>query len=77
MTNLMQVQAVLERLRGAMQVDGGNVELVSVVDGIVAVKLVGTCVHCPSASLTLKFGIERVLKQELTWVNEVVRVPET
>ena len=77
MSNLMQVQAVLERLRGAMQVDGGNVELVSVVDGIVAVKLVGTCVHCPSASLTLKIGIERILKQELTWVHEVVRVPET
>jgi Fe-S cluster biogenesis protein NfuA len=70
-----EVEAVLNKLRGAMQVDGGNVDLVSVETGIVSVRLLGTCIHCPSASLTLNSGIERTLKQELPWVKAVVRVP--
>ncbi len=60
-----------------MQVDGGDVDLVAVAEeiGVVSVRLQGTCLHCPSASLTLKAGIEQTLKTQLPWVTEVVRVP--
>jgi Fe-S cluster biogenesis protein NfuA len=69
-----QVETVLNTLRGAMQVDGGDVELVSLKDDVVSVRLRGTCVHCPSAQLTLKHGIEGTLKRELPWISEVVQV---
>jgi Fe-S cluster biogenesis protein NfuA len=69
-----QVETVLNTLRGAMQVDGGDVELVSLNDDIVSVRLRGTCVHCPSAQLTLKHGIELTLKRELPWISEVIQV---
>jgi Fe-S cluster biogenesis protein NfuA len=70
------VEEVLNRIRPAMQADGGNVELVSAEEnGIISVRLQGTCLSCPSSSLTLKQGIERTLKEHLDWVTEVVRVP--
>jgi Fe-S cluster biogenesis protein NfuA len=69
------VEEVLNRIRPAMQADGGNVELVSAEEsGIISVRLQGTCLSCPSSSLTLKQGIERTLKEHLDWVTEVVRV---
>ena len=68
------VATVIAQLRPAMQADGGDVELVSVEDGIVCVKLKGTCLACPSSNLTIKHGIERTLKEKLSWVIEVVRV---
>ena len=55
-------------------VDGGNAELIAVDDGVVKVKLTGACGGCPMASLTLKMGIERILKQEIPEVKEVVAV---
>jgi Fe-S cluster biogenesis protein NfuA len=54
--------------------DGGNVELVDVQDGIVSLKLTGACAGCPMSTLTLKNGIERILKEELSDVKEVVSV---
>ena len=57
-----------------MEVDGGGVELVSITEDVVSVKLKGTCLHCPSASLTMKLGIEQNLKRELPWITDVVRV---
>lgn len=69
-----QVESVLHTLRDAMQVDGGGVELVDLCEGKVSVRLRGTCLLCPSASLTLKVGIEATLKRNLAWVTEVVRV---
>lgn len=68
------VEQVLQKLRPAMQADGGNVELVSVENGVVFVKLLGTCLFCPSAGLTLKLGIEKTLKEQIAWVTEVVRI---
>ncbi|MDP2183481.1 MAG: NifU family protein [Actinomycetota bacterium] len=67
-----QVQAALDKIRPALQADGGDVELVEVgEDGVVKVRLVGACRGCPMSQLTLSNGVERVLKQE---VPEVVRV---
>ncbi len=71
----VQVQQALDHIRPAMQADGGDIELVSVEDGLVSVRLRGTCLACPSASLTMKQGIERTLREKLPWVITVVRVP--
>ena len=70
-----QVEKALDKIRPALQRDGGDVELVEVGDdGIVKVKLTGACGGCPMSQVTLKQGIERVLKQEVASVKEVVSV---
>ncbi|MEK6732855.1 MAG: NifU family protein [Candidatus Omnitrophota bacterium] len=66
-----KVEKALENIRGFLQQDGGDVELVDVKDGVVTVKLTGACGCCPMASMTLKNGVERALKEA---VPEVVRV---
>ncbi len=67
-----KVEAALNKIRPALVADGGNVELVDVNDGVVTVKLSGACAGCPMSTLTLKMGIERILKQEVPEVKEVV-----
>jgi Fe-S cluster biogenesis protein NfuA len=62
---------VLNEVRPALQRDGGDVELVDVVDGVVQVELQGACRGCPMSQMTLAFGIERVLKSK---IPEVVGV---
>ena len=69
-----KVEEVLERIRPALVRDGGNVELVGVDDGTVKVKLVGACAGCPMSTMTLKMGIEKILKEEIPDVKEVVAV---
>lgn len=69
-----QVQNVLDKIRPSLKADGGDVELVDVKDGIVSVKLTGHCAGCPMSTMTLKNGIERILKQELKDIKEVVAV---
>ncbi|AOW00062.1 NiFu-like domain protein [Dehalococcoides mccartyi] len=69
---LEKVEAVLDKIRPALEADGGNVELVDVVDGVVKVKLVGACAGCPMSTMTLKNGIERILKREIPEIKEVV-----
>ena len=67
-----RVQAALDKIRPALQADGGDVELVEVGDdGVVKVRLVGACAGCPMSQLTLANGVERVLKEN---VPEVTRV---
>ena len=73
MTN-ENVQAVLDEIRPALKADGGDVELVGVKDGIVSVRLTGACGGCPMSTMTLKMGIERLLKQKLPEVKQVVSV---
>jgi Fe-S cluster biogenesis protein NfuA len=68
------VQELLEKIRPALQADGGDVELVDVKDGVVSVKLTGACGGCPMATMTLKMGIEKILKEKLPEVKEVVSV---
>ena len=69
-----KVEEILEKIRPALVRDGGNVELVGVDNGTVKVKLVGACAGCPMSTMTLKNGIERILKQEVPEVKEVVAV---
>jgi Fe-S cluster biogenesis protein NfuA len=69
-----KVQSVLDNIRPSLRADGGDVELVDVKDGIVSVKLKGACAGCPMSTMTLKNGIERILKQELSDIKEVVAV---
>lgn len=70
-----QVKEVLETVRPALQADGGDVELVEVTDdGIVKVRLVGACGHCPMSTMTLKMGIERTLKEKVPGVKDVEQV---
>ena len=66
-----QVQKALDKVRPMLQADGGDVELVDVQDGIVKVRLKGACGGCPMSQMTLKNGIERVLKAEIPGVKAV------
>jgi len=69
-----QVEKVLEQIRPFLRADGGDVELVEVKEGIVKVRLQGACSGCHMSVVTLKDGIERILKRELPEVKEVVAV---
>lgn len=69
-----KVEAALAKIRPALQADGGDVELVGVEKGVVKVSLKGACAGCPMATMTLKSGIERMLKEEIPEVKEVVAV---
>jgi Fe-S cluster biogenesis protein NfuA len=69
-----KVEAALAKIRPALQADGGDVELVAVEGGLVKVRLKGSCAGCPVAQMTLKQGIERVLKEQIPEVKEVVAV---
>jgi Fe-S cluster biogenesis protein NfuA len=69
-----KVEEVLDKIRPQLMMDGGNVELVEVDDGTVKVKLTGACGGCPMAAMTLKMGIEKILKQEIPEIKEVVAV---
>ncbi|MFA9452689.1 MAG: NifU family protein [Candidatus Aminicenantaceae bacterium] len=70
-----RVEEVLNKIRPSLVADGGNVELVDVGDdGIVKVKLVGACAGCPMSQMTLKMGIEKLLKKEIPEIQEVVSV---
>jgi Fe-S cluster biogenesis protein NfuA len=69
-----KVEAALARVRPMLLADGGDVQLVDVTDGVVKVKLTGACGGCPMATMTLKGGIERALKEEVPDVKEVVAV---
>jgi len=70
-----QVEQALSKIRPALQADGGDVELVDVgPDGVVKVRLRGACGGCPMSQLTLKMGIERILKKEVPEVKGVEAV---
>jgi len=70
-----KVEQALAKVRPALQADGGDVELVDVgPDGIVKVRLKGACGGCPMSQLTLKMGIERILKKEVPEVTAVEAV---
>jgi len=69
-----KIEAVLNQIRPNLARDGGNVEFVDATDGIVKVRLTGACGGCPMASMTLKNGVERALKEKVPEVKEVVAV---
>jgi len=69
------VQEVIDTIRPAIQGDGGDLELVDVTDeGVVQVRLHGACVGCPSSQITLRMGVERVLKERVAGVSSVEQV---
>jgi Fe-S cluster biogenesis protein NfuA len=70
-----QIQAAIENIRPMLKADGGDVELVHVKeDGTVQVRLQGACVGCPMSQMTLKNGIERILKEKVPAVKSVEAV---
>jgi len=70
-----KVEQVLEKVRPMLMADGGNVDLVEVTqDGVVKLKLTGSCGCCPMSQMTLKMGIEKILKKEVPEVVEVIAV---
>lgn len=69
-----KIKEILERIRPVLQRDGGDVEFVAYRDGIVKVKLQGACNGCPGAVMTLKMVIEKMIKDQVPEVKEVVRV---
>ena len=72
-----QVEATIEVIRPALQADGGDVVLKEVDEatGIVYVTLIGACGTCPTSTVTLKAGIERIMRDRIDGVTEVVNVP--
>ncbi|HPX25942.1 MAG TPA: NifU family protein [Treponemataceae bacterium] len=69
-----RVKEVLNQIRPQLQADGGDLEFVSLeADGKVYVKLTGACGSCPMATMTLKQGVERVLKDTIPEVTEVIQ----
>ena len=73
-----QVEATIEVIRPALQADGGDIVLHDVDEdsGVVSVELVGACVGCPASTQTLKAGIERIMRDRVDGVTEVVNVAE-
>jgi len=70
-----KIEKALEKIRQMLMADGGNVELVEVTkDGVVKLKLTGTCGCCPMSQMTLKTGVERILKEEIPEIKEVVSI---
>lgn len=69
-----KVEAAIDRVRPALQADGGDVELIEVKDGVVSVRLAGACGGCPMATMTLRNGVERIIKEEVPEVKEVIAV---
>jgi len=68
-----KVEAALNKVRPLLQADGGNVELIEVTsDGVVKVRLTGACRGCPLSEMTLKAGVEKIVKQEVPEVTKVV-----
>ena len=70
-----RIETALDKIRPSLMADGGNVEVVEVSpDGVVKVRLTGACGGCPMSQMTLKNGIERLLKQEIPEVKSVEKV---
>jgi len=69
-----QVEEALELIRPAIQMDGGDIRLESVVGGTVTVQLLGVCETCPISPVTLTHGVERILREKIPEVTEVIAV---
>lgn len=69
-----KVEELIEKIRPSLQADGGDIELVSVEDGVVKVKLTGACGACPMSQMTLKLGVEAAIKENIPEVKRVETV---
>jgi len=70
-----RVQQVLDMIRPHVQADGGDIELVDIVDGVVQIRLAGSCVGCMYSMMTLQAGVERMLKEQVPEVKAVEAAP--
>jgi Fe-S cluster biogenesis protein NfuA len=70
-----RVQQVLDTIRPHVQADGGDIELVDIVDGVVQIRLAGSCVGCMYSMMTLQAGVERMLREQVPEVKAVEAVP--
>ena len=67
-----QIEAALEKIRPSLQRDGGDIELVGVSeDGVVTVRLTGACGGCPMSQMTLRHGVERLLREQVPGISRV------
>ena len=73
---IQTIETVLDSLRPAIRMDGGDAVFVRYENNIVFIRFVGACVHCPISSITLKMGIEESLKQAIPEIVEVVAVTD-
>jgi len=69
-----EVENAIKDVRGFLQAEGGDCEIVDVEDGVVKVRLKGTCRGCPFATITLKMRIEAIIKEKVPEIKEVVEV---
>ena len=69
-----KIEAALKQIRPALVADGGDVELVDVNEGVVKLRLTGACSGCPMATMTLRLGIERALKDQVPEIKEVLAI---
>ena len=69
-----KVESALEQIRPALQADGGDIELVSVDGTVATVRLTGACGSCPMSTMTLRMGVERVLKEQVPEITELIAV---
>jgi len=76
MTMQEELMEAIEVIRPALQADGGDMTLVGVdeASGRVEIELVGACGSCPASTMTLKAGIERILKDRVPGVTEIVAI---
>jgi len=69
-----KVETTLEKIRPSLQADGGDVELIDVEDGVVTVRLTGACGTCPMSTMTLRLGVERMLRNDVPEMTKLVAV---
>ncbi|MFP3985059.1 MAG: NifU family protein [Candidatus Bathyarchaeia archaeon] len=69
-----EVEKAIQQIRPNLQADGGDIELVSVEDGVAKVKLKGACAGCPMSTMTVKWGVENFLKKKVPGITKVETV---
>jgi|TARA_B100000780_G_scaffold100358_1_gene70101 Fe-S cluster biogenesis protein NfuA len=73
-TLTLKVEEALSEIRPFLESDGGNIELLSIIDDIVKVKLLGNCVSCSVNQMTLKNGVELTIKKHAPQIKEVINI---
>ena len=73
-TLTLKVEEALSEIRPFLESDGGNIELLSIIDDIVKVKLLGNCVSCSVNQMTLKNGVELTIKKQAPQIKEVINI---
>lgn len=69
-----QIEKALDSIRPTLRADGGDIQLVSVEDGIVKVRLTGACGSCPMSQMTMTEGVERAIKKAVPEIKKVIAI---